>query len=80
MNALEESPYMVRYKIIHALKELGDERAVKPILRQLFDDPDMEDPVMIAILDICGENAQEIIIPALKDEDEYVRMGAVWVL
>lgn len=67
--------------VIWALGEIGDERAI-PHLALLMndDDPEIRESVVQSISKIGGKEAVEVLIKALADENEFVRVKAAWGL
>ena len=61
-------------------REIGDERAVEPLIQALKDkDSDVRE-VAAEVLVKIGEPAVEPLIRALKDENQFVRWGAAMAL
>lgn len=75
------SQVQVRNVAAYALGEIGDIRAVGPLIEALEEkDLDLYSTVTIALAEIGDERAVEPLIEALKDDDWYVRVSSARAL
>ena len=80
-NRANGSQVQVRTVAAYALGEIGDIRAVEPLIEALEEkDLDLYSTVTIALADIGDERAVEPLIEALKDANWYVRKCSVRAL
>ena len=80
-NRANGSQVQVRTVAAYALGEIGDVRAVEPLIEALEEkDLDLYSTVTSALADIGDERAVEPLIEALKDDKWYVRRCSVRAL
>jgi HEAT repeat protein len=56
----------VRYGAIQALRSLGDERAVEPLIRICLENEDLRPYALEAIRELCGDDSTEPVFEALR--------------
>lgn len=78
ITALEDEHWLTRTSATEVLGEIGDERAVEPLIDALKNDKasDVQRSAAEALGKIGDKRVVELLIKALKDEDWQVRLGA----
>ena len=79
-KALKDQDEHVRWKAAGALGNMGDTRAVEPLIQTLKDDVDVRWAAALALGKIGDAKAVEPLIQALKDESSSVREIAAGAL
>jgi HEAT repeat protein len=82
LRVLREGSRTVRIGAIEALGEIGDQRAVEPLMRVLENDRHDETRFLAALAlgEIGDESSLTLLVHTLKDRNRYVRYGAAAAL
>ena len=82
IEELKDDDFDVRRSAVNALQDIGDNRAIEPLIEALKDEHEFKIRWSIrrGIKKIGGENVVESLISALKDDDHKVREAIVEAL
>lgn len=71
----------MRYGAIQALRSLGDERAVEPLIRICLENEDLRPYALEAIRELCGDDSTEPVLrPSVRYKRLYLRPPTVSLL
>ena len=80
INALDNPDKNIRRYSARVLGEIGDERAIRPLIQNLRDDNKWVRRETSGALSKMGDPATAPLIELLEDSDWKVRGGAAWAL